>query len=180
MSWPRTHQIGSNEFWNLDIHAHTGVVDGYTTAQALHSPSTCPPVVQDLVTTIGGTSDHDSLCGQEAFITNLSLDGLWSDITSILSPISTSMSDTTSPHNLSAGTQAMFGNSNLWSMVPIELSAEIIACSVCRKPFPRQQRAEACQNKHLHEKPHPCKGICGKNKWYIRCICVILYPDLVS
>jgi hypothetical protein len=35
----------------------------------------------------------------------------------------------------------------------------------CTRSFDRNARAEACHNRHLHQKPHVCPGGCGRFAW---------------
>jgi hypothetical protein len=39
-------------------------------------------------------------------------------------------------------------------------------CSVCKRPHPRRNRAEACENSHSGAKPFACLGDCGVFQWY--------------
>jgi hypothetical protein len=39
-------------------------------------------------------------------------------------------------------------------------------CSVCKRPYPRRSRAEACENSHTGAKPFACQGACGILQWY--------------
>jgi hypothetical protein len=40
-------------------------------------------------------------------------------------------------------------------------------CSVCKRPHPRRDRAEACENSHSGAKPFACLGVCGVFQWYV-------------
>jgi hypothetical protein len=39
-------------------------------------------------------------------------------------------------------------------------------CSGCKRPHPRRNRAEACENSHSGVKPFACLGDCGVFQWY--------------
>jgi len=38
-------------------------------------------------------------------------------------------------------------------------------CSECKRPHPRRNRAEACENSHSGAKPFACQGACGVFQW---------------
>jgi hypothetical protein len=41
------------------------------------------------------------------------------------------------------------------------------SCSICKRPHPRRNRAEACENSHSGARPFACLGICGVFQWYV-------------
>jgi hypothetical protein len=42
-----------------------------------------------------------------------------------------------------------------------------LTCSICRRPFERRCRAEACENMHQNKRPYACNNACGTNNWYV-------------